>query len=120
MTGFVRDIINLFSYIIDFFKTDYFPAKTTWKEIVKNAVDENDHCEWMDKIGRKKELELYRWSQPRISMSTWYNLWKYGNSKQIVDIFRLLCGSNPLTANKERFGNLGTLIGICSACHAGC
>ena len=47
-------------------------------------------------------------------MSTLYDLRKYGSSKQIVNILRLLCGS--LMVNKERFGNPGTLNGICSAC----
>ena len=64
MTGFVPDIIkllgkaNLFSYITEFLQKDYFPTKTTWKKIVKKAVYENDHCEWVDKIARKKELEF--------------------------------------------------------------
>ena len=59
MTGFVPDIIkllvkaNLFSYITEFLQKDYFPTKTTWKKIVKKAVYENDHCEWVDKIARK-------------------------------------------------------------------
>ena len=120
MTGFVPDIIkllvkaNLFRYITEFLQEDYFPTKTTWKKIVKKAIYENDHCEWVDKIARKKELKFYRWSQPCITMSNWYDLWKYGHSKQIIDILRLLCGS--LTLKKERFGNPGTLNGICSAC----
>ena len=46
-----------------------------WKKIVKKAVYENDHCEWVDKIGRKRELEFYLWSQPCITMNYWYDLW---------------------------------------------
>ena len=64
MTGFIPDIIkllvkvNLFSYITEFLQKDYFSTKTTWKKIVKKAVYENDHCEWVDKTARKKELEI--------------------------------------------------------------
>ena len=120
MSGFIPDIIkllvdvNLLGYVTEFLRNDKFPVKIIWKKIVKKAVYESDHYEWVDKIERKKELELYLWSQPCISLSIWYDLWKCGQSKQIIDILRLLCGS--LTVNKDRFGNPGTLNGICSAC----
>ena len=84
------------------------------EENCEKAVYENDHCEWVDEIARKKELEFYRWSQPCITMSTRYDLWKYRYSKQIIDILQHLCGS--LTVKKERFGYPGTLNEICSAC----
>ncbi|CAB4010176.1 Hypothetical predicted protein [Paramuricea clavata] len=97
MSGFIPDImkllvdVKLLGYVTEFLRNEEFPAKSIWKKIVKKAVYESDHYEWVDKIERKKEHEFYLWSQPCISLSIWYDLWKYGQSKQITDILRLLC-----------------------------
>ena len=72
--------------LLNFLRNDKFPVKIIWKKIVKKAVYESDHYEWVDKIERKEELEFYFWSQLCISLSIWYDLWKYGQSKRIIDI----------------------------------
>jgi hypothetical protein len=59
MSGFIPDIVkllvdvNLLGYVTEFLRNDKFPAKIIWKKIVKKAVYESDHCEWVDKIERK-------------------------------------------------------------------
>ena len=83
-------------------------GRKLWKKRFTKMITVNG---WI-KLEEKKELEFYRWSQPCITMSSWYYLWKQGHSKQIIDILWLLCGS--LAVKKERFGNPGTLTGICS------
>jgi hypothetical protein len=91
-----------------------FPVKKRLENIVKKTVDEKDYGEWVDKLAKKPELEFYHCSQPSITMNKWYELWNYERSKLITDIIRLSCGS--LTVRNDRFGNAGTLSGICSAC----
>ena len=62
MSGFIPDImkllvdVNLLGYVTAFLRNDKFSAKIIWKKIVKKAVYESDHYEWVDKIERKNKL----------------------------------------------------------------
>lgn len=122
VTGFITDVnkvmedLDLTGYITDFIKNECFPSKERWKSIVRTAIGKEEQLVWVNKINQKTGLEFYLIAHPSLHITKWYEVWKHSptDSKRIIDVIRLICGS--LKINNNRLGNPGTLAGVCSAC----